>query len=482
MKVTASLDSLRLRNLATAEPLHRIRAISLGGALEWLDHRDIAMFALGCLLDTWGLGGGDELMDKTTLARRIGERVCEQALDAEQTVSRSNARDYGMKVVEALLNNKEKGGEFTTRIYDRATRTFDTYAFHLVKESESDENRFYLEPSPHASNLYFVSFLVDVQDEIIAQQHALEHHLASGRTDKLATTADNHRRTASRLLIQVRMLSRKADRSIRTISPDTEVAPLLAEVRDAASLSSIFDYGIMAKLKESLGYAPDDAVSQIDKAIAAIKSARNFFLKARDEASAMLNRLEKAASQMACIPMRSNVSLPDLEQDIARPLMDVPLGHASVDEILAAFLGASVPQSLVVDPVCFLEAMMPPPMVQKNQDDEDTADDDFVIPPKLHPLHFGEKGVVAQDALEFLREHGIRCGSLGRLISHPLAKERGDSFAEALTLISLAAFKDQGGAGQDILRLPGMRLRSSPHPLPKHPAVQGSDLLIEATE
>ena len=476
-----SQDAMRLRALATAEPLHRIRALSVGGPLDWLDYRDIAMHALGCLLETWGLGGSDEYLDKELLSRRLAERVLEQASHGGFPADRRAAREYGSKVIDTLLNSREKGGEFTTRIYDREARSFASYSFRLVEEAESEDNRFYLQPSAEASNLYFQSFVVDVQDELIGQRHALEHHIRNGRTDRLAAIAEQHRRSAVQLLSQVRALGRRAERSIRAIIPDKDVVPLLANVRKMAAEEASFDRDISLRLSEQLDIADDAALVHINRTIEAIKNARNAFLSAKSEASGMLAKLEKAAIDAACRASRHSVAVPDIETEIVLPFIALPVGTQAVDELITAFLGACLPEGMAVDPVHLAEQCVPLPVRAPTALVAEDAPDDYVVPPALCLPRFGEKAQVCEEAIQFMQEHGAKAGSLGTMLSHTEVRRRGDAFAEALAIVACAAFKDQGGRkSQESVSIAGLRLRSAGYPLKDHPALSGSDILMEA--
>lgn len=472
-KGASSQDALRLRAIATMEPLLRLRAT---GTLEWLDHRDIAMFTLGCLLDSWNLGAQEEMMTRDDVARRIAERVSLQAVAASRTVDAASARDYGTKVVDALLNHDSQTGEFVYSSYDHDRGTFETYSFHLLRYEEALDNRIYVVPSAEASNLYFQSFLVDVQDELLGQRHALEHHIRSGRTDRLAAAAEAHRRTASRLLAQTRNLSRRADRSIRTVSPLGDVAPLLEEIHLAAREAMGFDDGLKSKLSEQLAVADDDASPHIQRALAALKGARHLFLSTKNAAAEMLVRLERASADAAFRGRRRGVAVPELDREVAVPLMSAPLTEELTDAILCALLGATLPELPGLDVVMLAEKCLPPAPKLAVEDDED---EDFRVPVSPLVARFGANAGIAAEALDFVARYGAAAGSLSRVLSHPEAITRGDAFGEALSLVVNAAFKDQGGTEGTVLRLPGLRLHTSVERLPAAACVAGTDVEME---
>jgi hypothetical protein len=470
----------RQRTLATAEPLLRMRSIGLGGPLEWVDHRDVALYALGRLLDTWGLGGDDDLLDKEKLAHCVADRIAEQGEAAGKTPDQREARAFGHKVVDALLNSKEHGGEFTGRIYDHGNRKFEDYSFRLVVEDESDDNRFYLQPTPHASNLYFESFTVDVQDELIGQRLALDYHIYSGRTDKLAAAAERHRRTAARLLTEVRGLMRRADRSIRAISADIDVIPLLRDLNEMADQAGSFERNICKKLDEQRDIATGQAAFHIENTINAIVRARQSFLSAREKSADMLIRLENAGAAAACRAPRISVAVPDLETEVFRPLMDLVAdgNENTIDRLLQAFLGAAMPD-IILDPVALADCFFPAPLAEADDGDDRGNDADYSPEAALFLDRFGDHAALASQAQRFVLENAASTGKLSRLITLPAVREMGPAYAEAITLVVCAAFKDQGADGEGLVRLRGLRLVVNGDEIRNHPAVSGTDIHFE---
>lgn len=473
----ASQDALRLRTLATAAPLHRVAAAATG-ALGALSHEDLAIHALGTLLDTWRLGNDEELLDKAGLAQKVGERVLEQAAALRVAVDRRSAVEFGGKVVEILLNARHRGEPFRSAIYDPVRRVHETYEFSLVEEAESDDNRFYLEPTAEASNLYFQSFLVDVQDELVAQRAVLQHHIAAGRTDRLCTAAEGHRRTASRLVSEAKVIARKAERSIRSVSPTDEAIPLLRRFEAAATEAARFDDDIARKIADQMEIAEGEAAENLAATGEHIRKARRAFQRALLASTDLIARLERAAAAAAFRIPPGLAVIPDIEAEVALPLLSLPVGDPALDAVLAAFLGASPAAGALPDPCRLAEAWLPRPRLE--DPDSGLADEpELEAAPALCPPRFGDRGGVAE-ALAFVVAHGVRAGSLSRLLRHPGAAERPEAFAEAVALVTAAAFKDQGGSGRDVLRLPGVRLRMAGRPLPDETPVQGDDILIEA--
>lgn len=478
MNLQVSQDALRLRTLATLAPLLGVRA-GASAIFGALCHEDLTLHALGALLNTWQLGTGDDLLDKSGLAQKIADRVMEQAAALSTPIDPDEATDYGEKIVDTLLNSKERGAPFRSVIYDRARRVHETYNFQLVTEVEGDDNRFYLEPTTEASNLYFQAFLIDVQDDIIAQRAVLEHHIATGRTDQLCTAAENHRRTAFRLVAEAKVIARRAERSIRSVSPDKEAIPLLRRFEEAATEATLFDSSIALRISEQMEIAEDEAADHLARTDEHIRNARRAFQMARNTSTDLIGRLEKAAAAIACRLPRSLAIFPDIEADLAAPLMALPPGDAAVCSILPAFIGARTPAGLLLDPCAVAEAWLP--KLPKPE-----ADHDFAAEPELEPMtvlcppRFGERRRIIDEAVAFITAHGAEAGSLSRLFRHPRAANQPAPFHEALALVVAAAFKDQGGADEDLMRLPGLILSKADGTLPADAPVLGDDMLILA--
>ena len=471
--LATSQETLRLRALATMEPLVRLRGT---GSLDWVDHRDVAMFTLGCLLDSWNISDTEEMLTREALAHRIADRVVAQATAAGRSLEAASARDYGVRVVDILLNHDSQTGKFTAPIYDREAGTFESYSFHLLHYEEATDNRIYLVPSAEASNLYFQSFVVDVQDELLGQRHALEHHIRSGRTDRLAAAAEAHGRTASRLLAQTRNLARRAERSIRTVSPLGDIVPLMKEIHEAAKEAMGFDDSLRSKLSDHLSVATDASTPHVERAIAALNRARNFFLKTRNAAANMIVGLDRAVAAAGFRSRRRSVAMPDLDRDVAVPLMSAPLTDELTDEIFCALLGARLPDLPALDVVVLAEKCLP---VTPRPIEADVEEEEFKVPVSPLVARFGSKAQVAGQALDFVSRYGVAVGRLSGLLAHPETIQRGDAFGEALALVVNAAFKDQGGQEANLLRLPGMRLRADTQMLPEDAIVHGTDLLME---
>ena len=441
-------------------------------SFDGISGHDLVIHAIGRLIDTWRLGNDDEMLSKRALADIIGQRAIEQAISLGIVLDRTAAENLGSKIVDILVNAKNRSAPFRESIYDAAKRKHETF--------ESDDNKFYLEPTVEASNHYFQSFVTDIKDVLIAQKALLEHHIAGGRIDSLCDIAEQHCNTATQLITEARSVAKRAERSIRSISPDKDAIPLLLRFRAAAEEAAHFDDGIAFKISEQLDIAEGETFEHLQRTEEVIRRARKSFQSARQIATELIAKLEKASTSAAFKLPSMLAVIPDIEVDIAHPLFGLSCDDSVFDLILGHFLGPSFSRSAIIDPCGLAEAWVPNPLLEK-QEDWNKGDPELEDIVTTCPPRFGDKGELIEEATAIIKAYGVQSGRLSALLLNQAIKAN-PGLEDAIVLVTLAAFKDQGAQGNDLVRFSGIYFGVDGGKIPEELPFIGDDITFEAVE
>lgn len=421
----------RLRTLLRTVPLMRIEASKgkRGLALDEHDLRALALRAIDRVIEQMGLGTGptvDELVEALVPLVR--------ASDPE--VEPSDAEAIARLVVDELLNERDRrrafGESYLAIEPDGPVRR--RLDFHLLKEHSAPDGSIVLKATTDAINLYAGMLEYPVEDAQIAEEAVLRSQVSRGRIADAVQTA---RRARLRSIEYEQKLLGYLETSRRDVTQIDWVRDVLALIGDArVHLEDRIDTegDLIRAVDDRLDGASGEAGAQL----AALRDVLDECLTRHLRLQRRLitaNQVYLDEHDRQVFRPRALGSLPDLEADILRPVLELEGGFLAehVDWLLSRL------QPPRCRPVLHLSSLVSRLLAPRRESHDEELD---LTPAELERLgaamtHFSEAD---HESVEALLGDIDGETALSELLAEGRRRDLSPSGLRLLVLSSLQAF------------------------------------------
>lgn len=435
----------RVRVLSAAEPLHTLQPTAHRAPFDQLDHHHLGLTVLRLAIDSQSPRGRLGAIERDALINEVGRavRIQLKALaGAADDLTTRDIQDHAARIVHHLMN-LETGRPFEKRVYNPDSGNFESFRYALLLEQEDEDGAFYVEPTTQALNLYFHSTATSLEDQNVALNALLTHYMNKGLFDRALAQARDRRRLAARLKRDVELRIQRMRVSLRRVSFQEDVGPLLARARtqsDEMIESENQILGFVTEYRDNPDLTSDQQVA-LGQIHAITQDNRGLYLALRNKI-VVSERTFGEEFERQGFRFRIAKTLPSVEEEILAPAMRLPATAAG--DPWSAVIGAfAAPRpSKVFDLTAMVRlALQPKRERQSYVDAEEPGEleeiahmDDFVTPEGF------------QEALQFvwaaLETYGPL--SLSMLIRGAERSGLSRNQQASVALICHDAFKDAG--------------------------------------
>lgn len=312
----------RLRTLVRTVPLHRLEAskghLSLDVAAQ--DLRSLALRVLDLCVEGMGLGAGVERAE-------VVAGVAEMARQMDPGASLEQATAIAEGVVDGLLNERERRVAFSERYADFGgpRPVARELQYHLLREVELPDGSLCLQASVEGVNLYAGMLDFEVQDAQVAAEAVLQVQIRRGRIDDALRTARDARVRSIELQQRIEGWLRLARRDVTQLRWAGEVLQLLDESLVHIQERIETERQLLGLVAQRLRDVSDESGPRLAELSDSLNDCMQRHLRLHT-AVLRANRAYLDEQERQAFQPRALLPLPDLEVEVLRPALSLPVG------------------------------------------------------------------------------------------------------------------------------------------------------------
>ena len=448
--VNFKIEELRQRAevLAVADPLLRVIAPNETEPVSLLDPYNIAMSAVGHVIDGLQLMNlGESSLTVREFEEMIAADITKQyeALKSAGTIQQLPRPDEVKKtagsILDKLLSRKE-GGVFTEKMYQPQSHEFTSYEYRLFDQYYDDvEGILHIRPTPETANLYLNSLGQPLGDMQAALTALVERQIAKGDIASAIKTASQHLNLTRQHRSEILNLRRQIQRNASGIHWLESIKPELDKIYDDVPYLLNQDEKIYNSLSANTQVMLSEKGPLARKVLSIISNCSTIYRKLKTVVVVLPDEYRQARIQEGFFS--STDPLPHLEHAILRLVIQEFSGAMllEIESAILACTGVSIPK-------CMDFNMLAEKLTAPRREVREYFD----------PLEVAQINEVTIEDIRNISEIGRRLAlsslqtiSTPRKISDIIQgmEEDCDSYdvGEALLLFALRAWRDGGYAG-----------------------------------
>ena len=322
----AAID--RQRSLAITAPLQSLEAFKSHVGAQKHDIRTYCLYVIDQVVLGMRAHRG-ERMD--VVQKALGELITR----CDPNVSEEFKGRIITYVIDGLLNARGRGEPFSetlTAFDSSGTARRERYPFTLLEAKDIGDDDFYLVASSQAIRLYTDLLARDVTDEQVANEYLFRFLVERGEWQKAAEESARMELLSLEYEQTIRKAIEQTEVNVRAVNWKDAVRPVLQRARTHVGDRVKAENSVLASLREKLtqgdGLSDDDRgkLVRVEETLNAVICRHTRLAQTLLEA----NQRFAEAQDAQCYRPRRLSSYADLEHDLFRPLLQIPLGRLGV--------------------------------------------------------------------------------------------------------------------------------------------------------
>lgn len=340
---SAAID--RQRSLAITAPLQSLEAFKSHVGGQKHDIRTYCLYVIDQVVLGMRAHRG-ERMD--VVQKALGELIAR----CDPQVSEEFKGRIITYVIDGLLNARGRGEPFseTLTAFDEAgTARRERYPFTLLEAKDIGDDDFYLVASPQAIRLYTDLLARDVTDEQVASEYLFRFLVERGEWQKAAEESARMELLSLEYEQTIRKAIEQTEVNVRAVNWKDTVRPVLQRARLHVGDRVKAENSVLASLREKLTQGETLSDSDRGKLVKVEETLNTVICRHTRLAQTLLeaNQRFAEAQDAQCYRPRRLSSFADLENDLFRPLLLIPLGRLAANaEEFAEFVFRPEPRPI----------------------------------------------------------------------------------------------------------------------------------------
>jgi hypothetical protein len=329
---SAAID--RQRSLAITSPLQSLEAFKSHIGAQKHDIRTYCLYVIDQVVLGMRAHRGERM---GVVQKALGELISR----CDPQVSEEFKGRIVIYVIDGLLNARGRGEPFseTLTAFDKSgVARRERYPFTLLEAKDIGDDDFYLAASPQAIRLYTDLLARDVTDEQVANEYLFRFLVERGEWQKAAEESARMELLSLEYDQTIRKAIEQTQVNVRAVNWKDTVRPVLERARLHVGERIRGENSVLASLREKLAQGetlPDDDRGKLIK----VEETLNTVICRHTRLAQTLldaNQRFAEAQDAQCYRPRSLSSFADLENDLFRPLLRMPVGRlaAHVEEFV----------------------------------------------------------------------------------------------------------------------------------------------------
>jgi len=340
---SAAID--RQRSLAITAPLQSLESFKSHVGAQKHDIRTYCLYVIDQIVLGMRAHRGERL---DVVEKALGELI----VRCDPQVSEEFKGRLVTYVIDGLLNARGRGEPFSETLTDfdeSGMPRRERYPFTLLEAKDIGDDDFYLIASPQAIRLYTDLLARDVTDEQVANEYLFRFLVERGEWQKAAEESSRMELLSLEYEQTIRKAIEQTEVNVRAVNWKDAVRPVLQRARQHVGDRVKAENSVLASLREKLAQGETLSDDDRSKLVRVEETLNTVICRHTRLAQTLLeaNQRFAEAQDAQCYRPRRLSGFAELENDLFRPLLLMPLGRlAAGAEAFAEFVFRPEPRPL----------------------------------------------------------------------------------------------------------------------------------------